>query len=124
MSVDSEVQTLSHLDGRNYSDALTFSKKLNVFPSTPTTKMVATAARTSPNWALAQFRAHYEDSAITKWDIFHYVYGILHHPDYRERYQANLKRDLPRLPYASDFRGFAKAGQRLAEIHLGYEECA
>ena len=58
---------------------------------------------------------------ITKWDIFHYVYGLLHHPDYRERYQANLKRELPRLPFGSDFWGFAKAGQRLGEIHIGYE---
>ena len=74
------------------------------------------------DWALAQFQSHYQDSAITKWDIFHYVYGILHHAAYRERYQANLKRDLPRLPYASDFRGFAKAGQRLARIHVDYEK--
>ena len=73
------------------------------------------------NWALAQFRAYYQDESITKWDIFHYVYGILHHPDYQERYQANLKRDLPRLPFGSDFWGFAKAGQRLGEIHIGYE---
>ena len=74
------------------------------------------------DWALAQFRAHYRDEAITKWDIFHYVYGLLHHPDYRERYQANLKRDLPHLPYTPDFWGFAKAGGRLGEIHIGYEE--
>ena len=74
------------------------------------------------DWALTQFRAHYRDEAITKWDIFHYVYGLLHHPDYRERYQANLKRDLPHLPYAPDFWGFAKAGGRLGEIHIGYEE--
>ena len=74
------------------------------------------------DWALAQFRAHYRDEAITKWDIFHYVYGLLHHPTYRERYQANLKRDLPRLPYPPDFWGFAKAGGRLGEIHIGYEE--
>ncbi len=74
------------------------------------------------DWALAQFRAHYQDEAITKWDIFHYVYALLHHPDYRERYQANLKRDLPHLPYAPDFWGFAKAGGRLGEIHIGYEE--
>ncbi len=73
------------------------------------------------NWALGQFRAHYRDEAITKWDIFHYTYALLHHPDYRERYQANLKRDLPRLPYAPDFWGFAKAGKRLGEIHIGYE---
>ena len=73
------------------------------------------------DWALAQFRTHYRDEAIGKWDIFHYVYGLLHHPSYRERYQANLKRDLPRLPFGSDFWGFAKAGQRLGEIHIGYE---
>ena len=74
------------------------------------------------DWALAQFRTHYRDEAITKWDIFQYVYGILHHPDYRELYKANLKRDLPRLPFGSDFWGFAKAGQRLGEIHIGYEQ--
>ena len=73
------------------------------------------------DWALEQFRTHYRDETITKWDIFHYVYGLLHHPEYRERYQANLKRDLPRLPFGSDFWGFAKAGQRLGEIHIGYE---
>ena len=74
------------------------------------------------DWALAQFRGHYQDETITKWDIFHYVYGLLHHPDYRERYQANLKRDLPHLPYAPDFWEFAKAGQRLGKIHVEYEE--
>ena len=62
------------------------------------------------------------DDTIGKWDIFHYVYGLLHHPTYRERYQANLKRDLPHLPYTPDFWGFAKAGKRLGEIHIGYEE--
>ena len=82
------------------------------------------------DWALEQFRCHYEDDSITKWDIFHYVYGLLHHPEYRERYQANLKRELPRLPFTPDtgqesskgFWRFAKAGQRLSEIHVGYED--
>ena len=74
------------------------------------------------DWALARFRAHYRDESIGKWDIFHYVYAFLHHPDYRERYQANLKRDLPRLLYTLDFWAFAKAGKRLGEIHIGYEE--
>ena len=72
--------------------------------------------------ALAQFHANYRDKRITKWDIFHYVYGLLHHPEYRKRYQADLKRDLPRVPNAPDFWTFARAGQRLAEIHVGYEE--
>ena len=74
------------------------------------------------DWVLAQFREYYRDETIGKWDIFHYVYGLLHHPTYRERYQANLKRDLPHLPYAPDFWAFAKAGQRLGEIHVGYED--
>ena len=74
------------------------------------------------DWALAQFRAYYGDKTIGKWDIFHYAYGLLHHPIYRERYQANLKRDLPHLPYTPDFWEFAKAGQRLGEIHVGYED--
>ena len=74
------------------------------------------------DWALEQFRVHYRDDTIGKWDIFHYVYGLLHHPTYRERYQANLKRDLPHLPYTPDFWAFAKTGQRLGEIHVGYED--
>lgn len=74
------------------------------------------------DWALARFRAQYQDDTISKWDIFHYVYGLLHHSGYRERYQANLKRELPRLPFAPDFRAFATAGARLAETHVGYEE--
>ena len=73
------------------------------------------------DWALAEFRKHYRDDTITKWDIFHYNYGLLHHPEYREKYEANLKRDLPRIPLAKDFWGFAKAGERLAELHLHYE---
>ena len=73
------------------------------------------------DWALAEFRKHYRDDSISKWDIFHYTYGILHHPDYREKYQANLKRDLPHIPFAPDFWGFANAGAQLADIHVNYE---
>ena len=74
-------------------------------------------------WALAKFRTHYKDNTITKWDIFHYTYGLLHHPDYRERYQANLKRDLPHIPFAEDFWTYANAGAQLADLHLNYESC-
>ena len=73
------------------------------------------------DWALAEFRAHYGDDTITKWDIFHYNYGLLHHPDYREKYQANLKRDLPHIPFVEDFWGFANAGRELADLHINYE---
>ena len=73
------------------------------------------------DWALTEFRTHYGDDTLTKWDIFHYNYGLLHHPDYREKYEANLKRDLPHIPFAKDFWGFAEAGARLADLHVNYE---
>ncbi len=74
------------------------------------------------DWVLAQFREHYRDANITKWDIFHYTYALLHHPAYREHYQVNLKRDLPHIPYAPKFWEFVEAGRRLADIHIHYEE--
>jgi predicted helicase len=73
-------------------------------------------------WALEQFRVHYSNTNISKWDIFHYVYAILHHLQYRETYAANLKRELPRIPIAPDFWGFVKAGEQLAQIHVHYED--
>jgi predicted helicase len=74
------------------------------------------------DWSLEQFQTHYQDPTITKWDIFHYTYAVLHHPHYRTRYAANLKRELPRIPFAPTFRPFATAGKRLAEIHIHYEQ--
>ena len=73
------------------------------------------------DWALMAFRAHYEDDTITKWDIFHYNYGFLHHPAYREKYEANLKRDLPHIPFGKGFWAFAEAGAQLADLHVNYE---
>ena len=73
------------------------------------------------DWALQNFRAHYGDETITKWDIFHSIYGLLHHPAYRERYAADLKRDLPHIPFVKDFWAFADAGAQLAELHVNYE---
>jgi len=79
------------------------------------------------DWALSEFQSHYKSKRgaapkISKWDIFYYVYSILHHPEYREKYQANLKRELPRIPFAPDFKGFAKAGKKLADLHANYED--
>jgi predicted helicase len=74
------------------------------------------------DWALNHFQQHYQDNTISKWAIFHYVYGLLHHPTYREKYAANLKRELPRLPLAPDFWAFSKTGEKLAELHLNYEQ--
>ena len=73
------------------------------------------------DWALARFREHYGDEAISKWDIFTYVYALLHHPGWRSRYAIDLKRQLPRIPLAPDFSAFSQAGKRLAGLHLDYE---
>ncbi|GAA4803423.1 DEAD/DEAH box helicase [Litoribaculum gwangyangense] len=62
--------------------------------------------------------------SITKEDIFYYVYGILHSPDYRETFANDLKKMLPRIPLVDrpkDFWAFSKAGRQLAEIHIKYE---
>jgi predicted helicase len=71
--------------------------------------------------AVEQFRARYADPSITREDVFHYLYAVLHHPAYRERFAANLKRELPRIPFAPDFRAFAQAGRELARLHVDYE---
>jgi predicted helicase len=73
------------------------------------------------DFALEHFRERYADGAITKWAIFYYVSAILHHGEYRERYGANLKRELPRIPCAGDFWRFSKAGKQLMDLHVGWE---
>ena len=73
------------------------------------------------DWTLTEFRTHYNDDTITKWDIFHYNYALLHHPAYSEKYEMNLKRDLPHIPFAEDFWGFTNAGAQLADLHINYE---
>ncbi len=59
--------------------------------------------------------------AIGKDDIFHYVYGVLHDPVYRERYAINLKREFPRIPFYPDFWRWAAWGEKLMALHIGYE---
>ena len=59
---------------------------------------------------------------VAKVDIFYYIYGILHSPEYRERFASNLKKELPRIPLAEDFVAFCRAGRELAHLHLDYEE--
>jgi predicted helicase len=73
------------------------------------------------DWALKQWQTQYKDNNITKKDIFNYVYGILHHPIYREKYSFNLKRELPHIPFAYDFWGFSRVGAKMAELHINYE---
>ena len=89
------------------------------------------------DWALRQFQQQYAAGGrggsgtggsqtrpyedITKTDIFHYVYAVLHHPAYRAKYQLNLKREFPRIPFYDDFWQWASWGQQLMQLHLNYE---
>ena len=75
------------------------------------------------DWILSTARKQY-GYKVTKEDIFYYVYGLLHSPDYRTTFATDLKKSLPRLPLvekADDFWAFSKAGRELADLHLNYE---
>ena len=77
------------------------------------------------DWILKEVRTRYGTKNITKEMIFYYVYGLLHSKDYRERFAADLKKSLPRIPIVDsieDFMDFYKAGKALADLHLNYEE--
>ena len=74
--------------------------------------------------ALYLFKKHYGDEMIKKDDIFHYVYGILHSSEYKERFGGTLKRMLPRIPFAPDFWAFGKAGEKLINLHINYEDAS
>ena len=72
--------------------------------------------------ALAAYHKAYGDPFIIKDDIFFYAYALLHSPEYRERFAADLKKSLPRIPKVHDFHGLAAAGRHLSELHLAYEQ--
>jgi hypothetical protein len=72
---------------------------------------------------LAKIRSVY-GSEFVKEDIFYYVYGILHSPEYRDRFASDLKKMLPRIPLTkecADFETFSQAGRDLAHWHLNYD---
>ena len=77
------------------------------------------------DWILKEFRSRFPGSRnLTKEHIFYYVYGILHSPNYRERFAADLKKSLPRIPIVetvNEFMAFYQAGKQLADLHLNYE---
>ena len=99
------------------------------------------------DWALEQFRERYptpnpsstrkgesdvsfpfpsvrgaRGEDISKRDIFHYVYAVLHDPAYREKYEINLKREFPRIPFYADFWKWTAWGKRLMDLHVNFEE--
>jgi predicted helicase len=87
------------------------------------------------DWGLTQFQTHYQSprpadtpldkggrgDQISKLDIFHYTYAVLHHPAYRSKYELNLKREFPRLPFYPNFHQWVNWGKALMNLHLNYE---
>lgn len=77
--------------------------------------------------ALPHFQKAYPGQTITETDLFYYIYGILHSEDYRTRFANNLMKELPRIPRVAtyeQFRAFADAGRKLADLHVNYEHVA
>lgn len=71
---------------------------------------------------LEAYRSAHRDESITKDDIFSGIYALLHHPEYRDRYEADLKKMLPRIPHVRGFREYARLGRALTDLHLAYED--
>jgi predicted helicase len=83
------------------------------------------------DWGLEQFQKRYENNSLNpepdtqnplnKEDIFHYVYAVLHNPEYRKKYEMNLKREFPRIPFYEDFWKWAAWGKKLMDLHINFE---
>jgi len=73
------------------------------------------------DWGLEQFQNHYNDTVLSKEDIFHYVYAVLHNPIYRKKYELNLKREYPCIPFYKDFKLWRDWGKQLSNLHINFE---
>ena len=73
------------------------------------------------DWGLRHFRERYGDDSITAKDVFAYTYAVLHDPAYRHEYAMDLLREFPRLPLYPDFHHWVEMGQRLLDLHIGFE---
>ncbi|KJE76241.1 type ISP restriction/modification enzyme [Ferrimicrobium acidiphilum] len=71
--------------------------------------------------ALAEFQGIYGDNSLTKDDLFAYIYGVLHHPGYIEQYADNLTKEYPRIPWLKNYRELIDIGEKLLDLHIGYE---
>ncbi len=72
-------------------------------------------------YALNLFRRHYKDNSIVEEEIFYYIYAILHHKGYLEKYKNSLKKEAPRIALSEDFKELSVLGKELGELHLNYE---
>ena len=73
------------------------------------------------DWGLNQFTKQYGKKGVTKETIFHYVYAVLHNPAYRKKYELNLKREFPSIPFYTDFKKWSNWGKALMDLHINYE---
>jgi predicted helicase len=115
------LDTGQHFPLYYYEDAPANSSG-NLFDGTGSSRWTRRDAITDD--ALALFRSTYaatNGAAIGKEDLFYYVYGVLHSSEYKSRFEADLKKQIPRIPLAKDFWSFSKAGRELAHWHLNYE---
>ncbi len=85
-----------------------------------TTKQSANNSATDEQIATPPSSAR-SDGEITKEDIFHYTYAVLHHPAYRKKYELNLKREFPRIPFYDNFFQWRDWGKQLMDLHINYE---
>ena len=84
-------------------------------------------------WGIDRINGHYRQEwgdefesltgqyGITAGEIFAYTYAVLHDPAYRHEYAVDLLREFPRLPLYPDFHHWAKMGQKLLDLHIGFE---
>ncbi len=72
-------------------------------------------------WVLNLFKKHYGDNSIAEEEIFYYIYAILHHKGYLEKYKNSLAKEAPRTALSDDFKELSVLGKQLAELHLNYE---
>ncbi|GAA9503728.1 DEAD/DEAH box helicase family protein [Helicobacter pylori] len=73
-------------------------------------------------WAINLFRKHYGDNSIAEEEIFYYIYAILHHKGYLEKYKNSLTKEDPRIALSPDFKELSMLGKELAKLHLNYEK--
>ncbi len=72
-------------------------------------------------YALNLFRKHYGDNLIAEEEIFYYIYAVLHHKGYLEKYKNSLAKEAPRIGLSDDFKELSMLGKELAKLHLNYE---
>jgi len=96
-----------------------FRKK---YATTPNPLLTKEGTREARGRSKKDSRVRKNDKAISKEDIFHYVYAVLHNPVYRKKYEINLKREFPRIPLYDDFWQWATWGKQLMDLHVNYEK--